>query len=92
MYFKFLKPLNAPIPNSIKLKETQKLKFNQIVATALNKSTSKNYFTSGFIILISSLFIKYKVYYIIFASILFILAYISHFNVWFNKAESNDFV
>lgn len=92
VFFKFLKPLNACIPKSINFKKTKKLKFKEFLSIALNKNTSKGYFTSGFIILLSSLIIKYKIYYIIFASLLFILAYISHFNVWFNKSESNDFV
>lgn len=92
VYFKFLKPLNALLPNSIKFKQSKKLKFKEILTIALNKNTSKGYFTSGFIILISSIFIKYKIYYIIFASLLFILSFISYFNVWFNKLENNDFV
>lgn len=92
VYFKFLKPLNATLPSTIRLKENKKLKFKEFISIALNRHTSRGYFTSGFIILISSLFIRYKIYYIIFASLLFVLAYISHFNVWFNKPESNDFI
>lgn len=92
VYFKFLKPLNASLPSIISFKETKKLKIKEYINIALNKNHSKGYFTSGFVILISSIFIRYKIYYIVFAFILFVLAYFSYFNVWFNKPEDNNFI
>ena len=92
VYFKFLKPLNATIPQNINFKKNKKLKFKELLCIALNKHTAKGYFFSAFIILISSLFIKYKIYYIVFAFMLFILCYFSYFNVWFNKESNNDFI
>lgn len=92
VFFKFLKPLNAMLPKTINFKKTKKLKAKEILSIALNKHTAKGYFFSAFIILISSIFIRYKIYYIAFAFILFILCYFSYFNVWFNKEAENDFV
>ena len=92
VYFKFLKPLNANLPNTITFKQKQKLKLKDFMSMGLNKHSAKSYFLSGFVILISSLFIRYKIYYIIFASLLFVLAYISYFNTWYNKSTPNDFI
>ena len=90
VYTKFLKPLNATIPTTIIFKQKQKLK--DFISMGLNKHNAKRYFFSGFIILLSSIFIRYKIYYIVFASLLFILAYISYFNTWYNKSTPNDFI
>lgn len=92
VYFKFLKPLKASMPNNVSFKQTKKLKLKEILALALNKHTAKGYFLSAFIILLTSIFIKYKIYYIVFAFVLFLLCYFSYFNVWFNKEADNDFV
>lgn len=92
VYTKFLKPLNAIPPNTIIFKGKNKLKLKEFLSMSLNKNNAKGYFFSGFIILLSSIFIRYKIYYIVFATLLFILAYISYFNVWYNKSTPNDFI
>lgn len=92
VYLKFLKPLNAIPPKNISFKENKKLRKMELLQMAFNKKNTKGYFLSGLIILISSIFIRYKIYYISFASLLFIFSYFSHFNVWFNKETKNDFM
>ena len=92
VYAKFLKPLSATLPNTIKFKKREKLHFKEFLAIALNRHTAKGYFSSAFVILLSSLFIRYKIYYIVFATMLFVLSYISYFNVWYNRSTPNDFI
>jgi uncharacterized membrane protein len=91
-YTKFLKPLTATLPGTIIFKKDTKLKLKDLVSISLNRHSAKGYFFSGFIILISSLFIRYKIYYIVFATLLFVLSYISYFNTWYNKSTPNDFI
>lgn len=92
VYFKFLKPLNALIPNVATFKKQSKLKFKELLKLALNKQSAKGYFSSAFIILLSSIFVRFKIYYIVFAFILFILCFLSYFNVWFNTKQNDSLI
>lgn len=57
----------------------EKFKLKNLKDIAFTKSNSKQYLYSAIIILITSLFINYSVYYLIFASLLFIFSAICHF-------------
>ena len=70
---------------TIKQKATPKKTFKQILNYALNKKRTKSYVISALFLLFSSLFVSYKIYYLIFASILITLAIFSRFNKPFNK-------
>lgn len=74
------------IPRKIKAKNT----FKQILAYSLNKKKTKGYLLSAIVILFASLFVRYKLYYTIFSTILITLAIFSYFNPSFNtKTKSN---
>lgn len=74
------------IPRKTKAKNT----FKQILAYSLNKKKTKGYLLSAIVILFASLFVRYKLYYTMFSSILIILAIFSYFNPSFNtKTKSN---
>ena len=77
--YQLFKKYNS-FPNfNIKLKDNKINKKEVIKSTIFSKKNSKHYFISGIIILISSLFIRYSIYYIVFATLLFIFSAISFF-------------
>lgn len=55
---------------------TPSFSFKTLVKTIFNKSKAKGYIISGFILLISSIYVPYNLYYKIIASILFVFAII----------------
>jgi len=64
---------------NIAINPKKRFKFVNIKDIAFMKKNSRHYLFSGVIILISSLFIKYNIYYLIFATLLFVLSGISFF-------------
>ena len=71
----------------IKPKPTAKKTFKQVLHYALNKKRTKSYIISALFLLFSSLFVRFKLYYLLFASILLTLAIFSRFNTIFNKVN-----
>lgn len=86
-YYSLLKPYEFYPEIQIKHKPKTKNTFRQILSVSLNKKKTKGYFLSALFLLFSSLFTRYKIYYLIFSSILIVLALISRFNPSFNKIE-----
>lgn len=56
-----------------------KITFKQMLKSATSRNKSKSYFTCGIILLLTSLIIPYKIYYVIFSSILFALSLLCRF-------------
>lgn len=69
-------------------KKNGKLAFKELLAYSFNKSRTKGYFFSAIILFLSTLFIRYNIYYCIMASILVLFALISYFNPYFNIKQS----
>lgn len=86
-YFELLQKYEY-FPEVFKQKDKkQKQSFKQILPLALNKKKTKGYLLSALFLFFSSFFVIYKVYYLIFASILTALALISYFNPKFNSIK-----
>ncbi len=64
---------------SIKLATKERTNLKKVKETIFIKSNAKHYFLSGLVILITSFFIKYNTYYLIFATLLFVFSGISYF-------------
>lgn len=72
--FKIFKKHNLFPEFNIKLKEKDSFKLTSLKKLILSKRNTRNYFASGIVILISSVFIQYNIYYICFATLLFIMS------------------
>ena len=68
----------------------KKLVFKEIFASAFNKSRTKSYFFSAFILILSGIFVRASLYYCIISSLLLLFALISQYNPYFNKTESGE--
>ena len=90
LYLKIIEPSNVKIENKIEFKETKKLKLIELKNIVFNRSRAKGYFLSGFILLFTSLFYPYGLYYQIFASILFCLSLFSFYNKKYNVKPSDN--
>lgn len=66
-------------------KKSAKFTAKDYICIILNKNRSKSYFGFGLLLIISSLFTIYHIYYIIMGTILLILSIFSRFNIFFNK-------
>ena len=77
--FRIFKKHNLYPDFNITLKEKDKINFSKIKELIFSKRNTRNYFMSGIIILISSIFIRYNIYYLCFATLLFIMSGICFF-------------
>ena len=65
--------------------EKNKYTFKELLNIAFNKNKTKSYVVTGLIFLISSIFLRYNIYYIVFTTLMFVFALFSYFNKPFNK-------
>ena len=75
---------NIKLNNSAKLKIKPKLMAKDILCITLNRSKSRNYFLFGILILFSSIFTPYYIYYTVIGTLLLLLSLYSRFNNKFN--------
>ena len=68
----------------------KRLVFKEILANSFNKSRTKGYLFSAFILIVSSIFVRASLYYCIISSLLLLFALISQYNPYFNKSESGE--
>ncbi len=86
IYNKFLQ--NATIyPNEVELKKEKKLKLKELLLFSLQKERTKNYLLMGLILITSSFFVLYKIYYLIFGSLLLFLAILTRILPYFKKEK-----
>lgn len=78
------KEKNTFFDNNIIIEKKTKLRVKDVLCIVLGKERSKSYLYLGSLILFSSLFTPYNIYYIVISSILFILSIFSKFNKFFN--------
>lgn len=92
-YLTFFKPINyeLDIKPKPKQKTTFKQKLNNLSLVAFNKKRFRAYIISAIVLFVSSYFMRYNLYYLIFSSILFLFAFFSYFNKPFNKPERDIF-
>lgn len=88
--YRLLKKHNFYPDFNITLNSNKKFKYSDLKNIAFTKTTAKHYLFSGIIILVTSFFIKYSLYYLIFATLLFIFAGISHFKPTTKKLDIID--
>ena len=67
------------IVNQIRFKQKEKLKLKNILLLFIQEKNFKGYIFSGVVLVLSSLIIRQNVYYYVFASILFLLAFLCKF-------------
>lgn len=90
-YINYMKKHNIFPDIKIKYEEKTKYSFKELLNIAFSKKKTKGYVITGFIFLVSSLFLRYNIYYIIFTTIMFVFALFSYFNKPFNKNSSDTF-
>ena len=77
--------LQIEIQNLTQYKNKHKIKLIDILHIILNKQRSKNYLFYGFLLIFTSLFTPFTIYYSIFGTILISVSLYSRFNYRFNK-------
>lgn len=90
-YLNFMKKENIFPTITIKYEEKNRYTFKELISIAFNKKKTKGYIITGLIFLISSIFLRYNIYYIIFTTVMFIFALISYFNKPFNQKQIDNF-
>jgi len=89
--YKFMKKYNSLPSNEIEQVKKTKYKFKDFLYIAFNKSKTKRYFFTGIIFLISSIFMRYNIYYLVFTTLMFLFAMFSFFNKPFNKKTDGGY-
>ena len=69
-------------------KKSKKLAFKELFAYSFNRSRTKGYLLSAFVLFVSTLFIRLNIYYCITASLLVLFALISYLNPYFNTKKA----
>lgn len=90
-YASFIKKQNIKPDFKEKYEEKTKYSFSELLGMAFNKNKTKQYFFTGLIFLIGSIFLRYNIYYLIFTSIMFIFCLFSYFNKIYNKKTDDPF-
>lgn len=82
--FKKLKEKNTTINYNLQNEKNRKRSLKEIFCTVLNKQKSKNYFWFGLMLIFSSFFTPFNIYYIVVGTILLLLSIYVRFNKKFN--------
>ena len=83
-YIKFIKDFEKP-PEEVIITKTQKLEFKELLSYISSKERTKNYILMGIILIISSFFVMFKVYYLVFGSILLSMALLTRILPYMKK-------
>ena len=81
---KKMNEINYHIDGIIKIKSKPQITLKYILNISFNKARSKNYFWLGLLLIFSSLFTPFTIYYTIFGSLLIVASIYSRFNTKFN--------
>lgn len=85
-YEKFIEPSKI-FPNKVIDTSKAKLSFKQVINYAFSKERTKHYLLFGLILIISSFFVYFKVYYLVFGSILLVFALLTRILPKFKKEQ-----
>lgn len=88
--FNLFKKYNFYPDFNIELNKKEKFKYSNLKTVAFKKANAKHYFFSGILILITSFFIRYNIYYLIFATLLFVFSGISYFKTPIKQVDIID--
>ncbi len=72
IYFNFLKPNNYYPAIMFEYKQSNKLKFRELINISFNKKRAKGYFLSGILIFFCSFIVRHNFYYVFMSSLLFL--------------------
>ncbi len=90
-YENYIKKQNKKPNFKAKYEVKSKYSFKELLLVAFNKNKTKQYFLTGVIFLIGSIFLRYNIYYLVFTSLMFIFCLFSYFNKIYNKKETESF-
>lgn len=90
-YDSFIKKQNIKPEFKEKYAEKYRYSFKEMLGLAFNKNKTKQYFLTGLIFLVGSIFLRYNVYYLVFTSLMFIFCLFSYFNKIYNKKTDDPF-
>lgn len=90
-YENFIKKQNIKPNMKEKYAEKNKYSFKELLSIAFNKNKTKQYFLTGIIFLIGSIFLRYNIYYLLFTSLMFLFCLFSYFNKIYNKKTDDPF-
>lgn len=90
-YINYIKKENIIPENKIIYEEKTRYSFIELLSIAFNRKKTKTYVVTGIIFLISSIFLRYNIYYIVFTTIMFLFAMFSYFNKTYNKKIIDGF-
>ena len=82
---KFMKKYDMYPTETFNFDENQKLTFKSLLEISLNRRKARGYIFASIILLISGLFVRVTVYYLIMSSILLLLAIFSYINPIYNN-------
>ncbi len=77
---------------TLKNKKEAKLSFKDLLAFSFNKARTKGYVISSIFLFITSFFVKLNIYYLVFATILLLLAIISYINPKYNSKSLRNLI
>ena len=89
-YNEILSVFNCFPETSSQNKVDEKITFSFLLRNAINKRKAKTYFWGGLFLLLASLVIRYNIYYIIFATVMFGLCIVSLFADRFYKTNKTE--
>ncbi len=85
-YQTFLKNSIMP-PTEIEFSNSKKLAIKELLHYAIGKNRAKNYSIMGILLVVSSFFVKFKIYYLVVGSILLLLALLTLLLPYFRKQK-----
>lgn len=89
-YQKLYKPYSIFPKISVRYKKDKRLAFKDLAMFSLNRTRAKGYFFSALILVLSSFFVRARLYYCIVASILVVLALVSIYDPFSKSSPKNE--
>jgi len=89
-YENIMKNYNFFPDSLLNIDDNTKLNFKNFLAFSFNKKRAIGYIFSSIILIISSLFVRVTIYYLVFSSILLLMAIFSYTNTLYNKKITTD--
>ncbi len=80
VYNNFLKPQNVMPETKVTFLNSKKMNAKLFISLLINKKNTKHYFYGAILLLFCSMFLRFTTYYVIFSTILLILALLSFYS------------
>ena len=85
-YQRFLNNFSS-LPEDVTFSKNKKLAFKELMSYVSSKERTKNYLLMGLILIISSFFVMFKIYYLVFGSLLLFMALLTRLLPYFPKTK-----